>query len=322
MAEKIVLFDTNVLPRQYDFRSGFWLSILRLCHVTGHKPAVPEIVLHESVNIRAASYSEAANNLALATKEIAKYYGDLEVYVPDVESVVEDWRKSIEGALRILPLHGDDATEALTREALRRRPAREGKGGRDAAIWMTALRLAKDGVNVVFVSNNTKDFGKGGLHPDLVRELAELAENGGMLHYLQNLDDLVAHLATKIPPPSFEEADLLYAFEDILGAGAMTTLEGGSFEVPALDSLVSAAISLAEWKVVGCYEVDSEGLALISGRALVSLADGMSTLKFKFRGWVYFDSETTEVAGASLEEVTFDGVEDTEERREGLQRVE
>lgn len=314
MADKIVLFDTNVLPRQYDFRSGFWLSIMRLCYMTSHKPAIPEVVLHESINIRSTSYSEAANKLALATKEIDKYYGDLEVYVPDVESVIDEWRKSIEAAFQILPLHGDDATEALTREALRRRPAREGRGGRDAAIWMTALRLVKDGVKVVFVSNNTKDFGKSGLHPDLADELVELAESGGTLHYLQNLDDLVAHLATKVAPPSFEEADLLAAFEDILGAMAMTTLEGGNFEVPALDTLISATISLPDWKVLGCYEVDSEGFALIRGRALVSLADGGATLKFKFRGWVYFDSATAEVSGASLEEVTFDGVSDTEDQ--------
>ena len=309
MTEKIVIFDTNALPRQYDFRSGFWLSILRLCQVTGHQPSIPEVVLHESINIRRTSYRDAAKSFALATKELDKFYDGLEVYVPDVETVAAEWRDAIEAAFEIIPLSGEDATEALTREALRRPPAREGKGARDAAIWMTALRLAKDGNKVLFVSNNTKDFGKNGLHPDLLKEVEDIREANGALVYLQNLDDLVVHLATKVPPPEFSEVELLSAFYDIFIASAITTLDGGTYEVSALDSLDLDSLTLPGWKVIGSYEVGSEGLALVSGQAIVSLTDSRVRLKFKFRGWFYFEGANKEVTGASLEEVTFDGAE-------------
>ena len=71
------------------------------------------------------------------------------------------------------------AEEALRREAHRLRPAREGKGARDVAIWLS-VKAAHEaaGNDGILLTQNTKDFGSPGnprmLHPDLAAEIGGL----------------------------------------------------------------------------------------------------------------------------------------------------
>src|SRR5262249_44757297 len=113
-----------------------------------------EIVLAEAVNARGEAADTAIQKLQEAINQASKIMSLEPIYLPDRSEVVSAWQQELESAFRVIPVNGEHAVEALKREAARRRPAREGKGGRDSAIWLGVLEEASSSdVPVHFVSD-------------------------------------------------------------------------------------------------------------------------------------------------------------------------
>lgn len=194
-----VVFDTNTLPQYGGLDGPLWMSIAKLCRLRSATVYLPELVLHEALNLRRNRAEVAHAKFIAAQSELSKLFPIEPVYVPDVNDIVDAWEDELRGAFVIVPLDGADAAEALKREALRIRPAREGRGARDSGIWLAALRCATDHDAVFFVSGNTADFGvrrTTELHPDL----AEEATAAGV-QYLTSIHALLDHLAAKSEVP-------------------------------------------------------------------------------------------------------------------------
>lgn len=141
---------------------------------------VPRLVVAEYAHLRLQRATEATEQIRSALKKAS---GHLEVppfYVPSPEETVEDLISALTDLVNVAETHPDDAQAALRREASRVRPARDGKGARDSAIWLTVVRHHRnsDG-HGVFVTTNTKDFAdesRTSPHPQMIADLGDSAD--------------------------------------------------------------------------------------------------------------------------------------------------
>ncbi|PPF76292.1 hypothetical protein C5B99_10730 [Pseudoclavibacter sp. Z016] len=136
------------------------------------------------------------------------------VYVPDIDDIVSEWERDLRSSFEVIEIEPEDAPRALRREAVRQRPARNGKGARDSAIWLSAIRVAASGQGAVFVSSNTSDFGvkkSSDIHPELAAE----ASTAG-LTYATSTQELLDVLAIKSEHISLDLAELSAAARDEL----------------------------------------------------------------------------------------------------------
>jgi len=272
MVETVAIFDTNALPIGSDLTSPIWLSIFRLCSKSGIQACLPNIVVHESVNLRRDAYDEASSAFLRAFKRLSRIYEAPPVYIPDPNEVSESWEQELRSSFRILDMHGDDAAEALRREATRYPPARGGRGARDSVIWLTACRLAKEGTHVHLVSRNTKDFaGEDGssLHSTLSLELDGIS---GTLHYHVGVDEFIEHVASPSAKPSLDAGDVLVAIIDELRESALQQLSAREgFAELSVEETASLQVTLESVAVLRAYAIDNDGLALIDAKGRVEL---------------------------------------------------
>ncbi len=296
MAEAVALFDTNVLPQSGDLSTPFWLSIRRLCEARSIKPCIPELVLHESFNLRREAYDEAASRFVSSFNQISRFFDAPPVYVPDVDEICQQWEEELRAKLHVMALHGDDAVAALTREAARRAPASKGRGARDSAIWLTALRLAAGGTEVLLVSRNTADFARGPgpsaeLHPQLASEAAEVTGN---ICYFSSLDDFIDHIAVKTPPPTLDLPLLTELLTPAIVQAAALAVPGVDLpgDLFSAEELSAAEVTLDSVRALRSYAIGEDGLALIDGNGCLMLPDPDgedSRIGFKLMAWLDFD---------------------------------
>ena len=289
-SESVVVFDTNILPTRYGLESVAWLMVKRLCKEREIRMCLPDIVVEESVNLRGSAHEESARILRSALADIEKNYQALSAYVPDRSEVEEWWRKEIVAFFDILPSNGEDAVEALVREARRQRPAREGRGSRDSLIWLATKRELRAGKSVSFVSNNTKDFGgrKGDvkLHPELQEELPE----GMQVELYLSLESFIASLATSVGTKLFVSASFVHLLQDTLYAEIYSKVSESDIFSSDYD-LLDFRLNDARARV--SYSIDGTGLCLATAGGAATLtsseADTDIEIPIKVRSWIEFD---------------------------------
>lgn len=285
-----VVFDTNTLPVMSGLDSVLWLTTRKVCAAAGLDLVIPEIVIHESVNLRRERFEPAAADYLKSYRAVAKFFASEPVYVPSADEICEAWEQELRSTFTVVPTHGEDAAEAMQREALRRRPARNGKGGRDSAIWLTVLRLSQQFSRVSFVSKNTEDFsvkGSAGLHPELAAEAVDAA---GTIAYFTSIDDLIATVARDVEVETPDHASLLEALRfdllDTVRAEARVDHRYGDLTTDAFDA---DGMTLAEVEVLRAFSIDDgPPLMLLRGSGSVPLgrvSDG-NTLAFTFGAWI------------------------------------
>lgn len=295
VTRRIVIFDTNVVPRPTTIGGPFWDSVLRLCALTEHTAALPDIVVHEAKNLYREQLAEAADRLATAHRKFAALSEVAPQYIPSPDAMADEWEAQLREVFEVLDSDGADAAEALRREALRLRPAREGKGARDSIIWLTALRLAKTGDTVRLVSRNTHDFGGEGehLHGDLLTELQEAEAH---VEYHPSLDAFISDIAEHVSSPSVQ----LDSAPGLLLEAALSALPS-EVELSAED-LGDELTEFERTKVSRSYKVDDTGLVLIDGE--LRLSDGATQHRFETRAWVTYSIADGDVM--SIDFVTLD----------------
>lgn len=302
MASAVVI-DTNVLPMWRGLDGPLWLSVRKLCAVLDIVLYIPEIVIHESMNLRRDTYSKNSAEFLSSLREISRFFDAEPIYIPNADEICTSWEEELRGAFSVLPIRGDDAVTALEREALRQRPARNGRGARDSAIWMSALRLAETGQSVFFVSKNTRDFavGKSGeLHPQLALESGAMP---GELKYLPSIYLLIENLATPIDAPIFNVMDvaeiLRVEIRDLVYAQAILNEQ---FRDLSANDFSIELVALQEITPVRAYLISDKGLALLNGRGSVTVGDpdDQIFIGFDFNAWVDSDPSTGELLSGEV----------------------
>lgn len=314
MNSEVVLFDSNVLPVSGSLESPFWLSVERLCQASGITACLPAIVVHECVNIRRNQFAAAAGKFVSAFKGISRYFDAEPVYVPDVDEICRRWEEELRTQFEVLDTHGEDAIEALRREALRYTPASKGTGARDSAIWLTALRLATSGSKVTLVSMNTNDFALGKpsqLHPVLAAEAADLA---GSVVYYASMDDFIDRIASPSDAPNLDTPQLVITVGlELRDATFAASAEDERFGELSAEQLGAADLIILEVRSLRAYAIGTDGLALVDGRGRFAWSDreaaGLDELGFHFRAWLDFDLQSKIPVSGEIYSLQIDNTE-------------
>ncbi|WP_157876869.1 PIN domain-containing protein [Streptomyces graminilatus] len=217
----MIVLDTNQL-RHAAFPHGAVLGMLsKIAEVSGHKLALPEMVVVEHVARHRHEVEQALTSARKAFATLGKAFGqDLSDRVADLsaDEAAQQRRAALENSFVVLPTPTGAGDEALAREANRRPPAErvwedaEGKpvkarGARDAVIWLTLLESASRTSEDIWFVSMDRDFGnedKSDFHDVLCDEArTRLGENADRLRLLSGgIDQLLRELATptKAPP--------------------------------------------------------------------------------------------------------------------------
>jgi len=193
-----IYLDTNVFPRNGNFDNLEFSVLVALARETGHDLVVPELVANEATSQRLRTIEAAFDVLQRAHRD-ARTFASIPI-LPDLPvpgELAREFRRELESLCRIVSMPEGAGEEALRRETFRLRPAREGKGARDVAIWLTVKSAHEaTGAEGYFVSQNIKDFGdpsdRTRLHPDLRAEI-----EGPALHLATSVERLLEMLATQ-----------------------------------------------------------------------------------------------------------------------------
>ena len=183
----MIVFDANQLPSPH---SPMLAMLKAAASRSGHTLATTDIVAKEWINRQREDITKRISALRKAQTDLNRLLplksaigvdkliwpleGNLRSNPNPV--VVKELEKDLRQAYRILETHPDDALEALYREAERKTPCSKGRGGRDAAIYLTATRAVEDTdatgrpLPLIFVSRDngfTDPEEPGSLHPEL-----------------------------------------------------------------------------------------------------------------------------------------------------------
>ncbi len=194
----MIFLDTNILPRSGPLDAPHIAVLDALAAATGHTLVLPSVAVTESVSARRRDATDAFSRLVSAHRTASKFALLAAVYVPDPTDVAREWEVELRRRFEIAPIPIGAAEEALRREAERIPPAREGRGARDCAIWLTLLHEhASRSEESFFVSENKADFGcqrdSTILHGYLA---AEVPVESRPLRYHSTFTSLVEALAT------------------------------------------------------------------------------------------------------------------------------
>lgn len=274
----LIVLDTNLLPRQGNLRNVSISTLLRVAGTLSSTVAITSTVLSESINARRHDAQEALDRHAKAVSDLSKYCQIDSYYVPSVESIVREWKDDLEETFVVLPLDGEDAKEALLREAMRRKPAKaDGTGARDSAIWLCIKRRHLKGAHAThFASNNTGDFGakKGdpSLHPDLLWELGDRAED---FHYHTSVNSVIEKLCARtqvsITLASFPEDALLSIVEQVVAHQDLTDFPDFVDRSPE-DFGPIESLELAEMRVRSAYSAGGVTVGFLTASFVMPLA--------------------------------------------------
>ncbi|MCZ4608872.1 PIN domain-containing protein [Streptomyces sp. Lzd4kr] len=175
----MIILDTNILTKSgINSATADLVKIIKASGV--ERVAVPWVVLEELTAHRAVPYREkyeAAEAALRSLKDGTPW--PIRVTLPrmDLRRFQDEWRQKWLDVVDVLPTSEAALKQALIREANLLPPCKQvtinaggdtGKvGGRDAAIWLTAVEYAREHPDetVYFVSKNTKDFGDGTAFP-------------------------------------------------------------------------------------------------------------------------------------------------------------
>lgn len=289
MPDSYLVFDTNGLPRGGNLESGFWNALFRLCEMKGIKPAIAEVTLDEAVNMRREAANKILTPLVAAHIELSRMTRIDPIYAPTAESIAAEYEERLRSLFEVLPLDGAHAVEAFRREARRILPARLGKGGRDSAIWLTIAKLANDGHTVYFVTNNHKDFGRGGLFTELLEEVEDAAQP---IEYLASSNDFIDQIAMKVELPGPSAEDVANAFSLSIRSHIIGILEEMESTEHTVDRAWTAKIIMEAIRKGQGYEVDGQGLVHVSATTKLTDPTGALWATGTMSGWLNFESGT------------------------------
>ncbi|WP_433162597.1 PIN domain-containing protein [Kribbella sp. CA-247076] len=271
----MIIFDTNQL-RGLPLTGSLAAMLVAIATDAGQTLAISKVTEDEYRSARRREYQQRLDNVLSSIKSLRKLtpgWQPPELGFPPVESLVERDLSRVTEIFTVLPLDGDDAIEALQREADRKLPASQdaepGTGGRDAAIWLTTRRQSTtDGKPVYLVSADSKAFGKRSLHSDLA---TEAAANSAEVILCPSVADLLDQFATKDSTnidvaALLESTELADSVRQLLGASsfleaAAVVPEGESaFESDGVHDL-----SLRDAADIQAYEVRGETWIAVRG---------------------------------------------------------
>lgn len=202
-----IYIDANYLWSWRTFTEIDRLAVSIVSAQLGQEIFVASVAAREGEESFRRSLEDSLRGLERARSAVERLFGEpaelgLEPW-PDVDGAVRTWRRRLAEMASILPLHDRDAHAALDREITGTPPAKPretgkpGRGGRDAAIWLTILRHHTAGAQEGHFLTKDGDFSnrRGELHPDLG---AEFGRGTPPLRLYTSVSAFVGRLGTPV----------------------------------------------------------------------------------------------------------------------------
>ena len=285
-----MILDTNIVHTPSILDSLAYRTSQSICDALGVEMGIVSVTFDESVNMQVSKARDAINQLEKASRFLGEIV-DMNIYIPEVDQIHETWSSTLKDHFRVYAVDGSDAIEALRREALRLAPAKQnGQGSRDCAIWLTVLRIAREGRRVYLVTNNSRDFGQA---PELSAELAaEASEETLEIVYVRSLQHFLEFVSdgsvdtSKInfedPPRILSQSLKVHLVDVFQGNGVVT-----------YDELIDSSIDFSEIELTSAYKVGTFTVASVSFDFSTQPQDGeISThINGKAQAFLKFDNE-------------------------------
>jgi hypothetical protein len=231
-----IYLDANVLWSWRTFTEVERLAVTIVARQLGQSVFVPSIVAREAEEDHRRSLETALDAMEQAQTTVERLFAT-EVHLeadprPSIDDGVETWRRRLEEFATILPLHDEDAHAAFDREitgtppAKRRDPGKAGRGGRDAAIWLTVARHhSTTGQQGHFLSKDGDMEGADGQIHSRMRE--DIRGNSEEMRLYRDVGTFLSGLGTPTEGVAVTLADL-----DELASTAVSRWLRHSREVP------------------------------------------------------------------------------------------
>ncbi len=204
-----IILDTNILRNDLFFKSKDFEVLKDYLKKTDSHFILPKIILQEIQGIYKRTIEENVQNFDKSRKSLntilnKQLIGETSL---NIDKEVEDYIKFIYQKLElkernIVPYKNEYLPEIIERAIQRKKPFKdEDKGFRDAIIWLSIIDYCKKchEKQVIFISNNPKDFGDANipneLHPDLKKEIEDL---GIRVNYFRTTKDFIEQHSKKI----------------------------------------------------------------------------------------------------------------------------
>jgi len=211
----IVFLDANAIMQDPTCSGVVW-------QVLAHAPVSWELRLVTSEVVVAEAVAGYERHVVEADGELNKLASKLgrlglgrgvsslrDALQQKVGTYQEDLMHSLKAVgAEVLPVPAVSHMQVVERSVARRPCDKNGDGYRDTLVWLTVLELAADNIDeqLVLVTNDQDfmDVHSVGLHPDLVEDLANVAEPR-QVHLAKSLADIMMYLVER----SSDEAYLM-----------------------------------------------------------------------------------------------------------------
>ncbi|GAA2948317.1 PIN domain-containing protein [Kitasatospora cinereorecta] len=202
----MIILDTCILERfQLDSTSADLLKTIQTSGVD--VVAVPDIVMVELTSHRVVPQREKHEKAVEAVENFSRSLPwPASAWKPrlDLDRLAQHWQNRWMEVVTVIPTSLEALREGIRRESMALPPCKRVEasggthkiGGRDAAIWLTAVEYARENPDetVVFVSDNTSDFGDGASYPyPMDRDVDKLSN----FVHLTTFTQLISRFATR-----------------------------------------------------------------------------------------------------------------------------
>jgi PIN domain len=200
-----IYLDANALWSWRTFTEGDRLAVSIVARQLGQRVLIPWIAAREAEEEYQRSLQDALDELDRAFNILERRFdSSFELTLepqPRVDFYVATWRRRLEEFADILPKSEGDALQALEREisgtppAAPRTPRKPGRGGRDAAIWLSIARHHASSDEEGHLLSSDKVFSNG--HGELNQELrSDLGDNPRAMRVYSDLESFLSRLGT------------------------------------------------------------------------------------------------------------------------------
>lgn len=203
-----IILDTNIFRNDFFFKSNDFQILKDYLKKTDSSFILPDIILEElkglykkTLNERILSYKKACRELNNVLNEnISEHEIDVEI---QLKTYIEFVLKKLKiDKRKIIPYKNDYLPELVKRAIAKQKPFKdEDKGFRDTIIWLTLIDYCKicHEKQVIFISNNPKDFGDENKSSVLNPQLSEeLLDHQIKINYYSTTKDFVESHSKKI----------------------------------------------------------------------------------------------------------------------------
>jgi hypothetical protein len=228
-----IVLDTNIYEANFSLTSARWEALAAYLHKTNDHLIIPYVVHQEVI----AHYKEDLKAAVKGLKQSASVLGEVAILPEHRELIAKiaairnrdaawldeqggNYLKHLQtrlGSVKLVDLPKLDIKPILDRALRKESPFKEnGVGLKDTALWESVLHYAQAEKSnpIVFISNNSNDFGKGKLFEHLQKE----AESRNVsIFYYNSLEDFIKEHFDTIKDISIEAKHIdLIELQDLM----------------------------------------------------------------------------------------------------------